>query len=84
MNRVRDIAALSRDQKADWKFFSTAWDENMVEAHGENWAQLFAEILQNVLNDLASGNTAAPSEFMRSETQRILGELPTLRVPGVS
>ena len=84
MDRVRDIAALSRDQKADWKSFSAAWDEKNLGAHGPNWAQLFAEILQSVLNDLAGGNAAALSDFMQSETLRILGDVPTLRVPGVS
>ena len=50
MDRVRAIAELSADQKADWKFFASSWDQKMAEAHGEEWPEQFAQIMQNVLN----------------------------------
>ena len=76
MNRVRAIAALSLDQKHDWQYFSSTWDEQMAAAHGENWATLFAEMMQNVCNELAGGNNIALSEFMRRESERIVGGRP--------
>ena len=53
----------------------------MVEAHGELWANLFAEILQGVLGEL-EGNANAFSEFMHNESMRVLGEVEVLRLPG--
>ena len=84
MNRVRAIAELSQDQKNDWHYFMSSWDRAMADAHGEEWAQQFAEIMQNIINELEEGNANALSEFMRRETQRVLGDVPTLTTPGVS
>ena len=55
----------------------------MAEAKGEEWGALFAEIVQHVLDELSAGNRNALSDFMHRETQRILGAIPALRVPGV-
>lgn len=84
MTRVRAIAELSLDQENDWQYFSSTWDETRAEAHGEEWGQLFAEIMQNVVNELQEGNATALSEFMRRETERILGDVGVLIIPGVS
>ena len=54
----------------------------MAEAHGGDWAQIFAEILQNLANQLEGGNSSALSEFMNSESMRVLGSVQTLRLPG--
>ena len=54
----------------------------MAEAHGENWAQLFAELIQKVLNDLADGRRNALSELMHDETRRVLADVPALVVLG--
>ena len=81
LNRVRSCAVLSPEQQNDWQFFATAWDNAMVEAHGELWANLFAEILQGVLGEL-EGNANAFSEFMHNESMRVLGEVEVLRLPG--
>ena len=83
MNRVRVIATLSADQKNDWQNFCVSWDQKMAEAHGEDWAELFAEIVQHVLNLLEGGNANALSEFMHNETVRVLGDIPVLRLPGM-
>ena len=84
MNRVRAIAEISQDQKNDWHYFMSTWDRKMADAHGEEWAQQFAEIMQNLLNEMDAGNATAFSEFMRRESERILGGIPTLTIPGVS
>ena len=44
----------------------------MAEAHGENWAELFAQEVQKVINDLAEGRSNALSVFMHNETRRVL------------
>ena len=45
---------------------------------------MFAEILQNVLNDLEAGNCNAFSDFMRNESVRVLDGVDIIRLPGVS
>jgi hypothetical protein len=54
----------------------------MAEAHGEAWGGLFAEILQNVQDELEGGNREAFSQLMHRESMRIMGEVETLRLPG--
>ena len=82
LNRVRSCATLSSEQQNDWKFFATTWDSRMAEAHGIAWGGLFAEILQNVLDEMEEGNREAFSQFMHKESTRVLGEVETLRLPG--
>ena len=54
----------------------------MAEAHGEDWAELFAQLVQQVLNDLTEGRRNALSVFMHNETKRVLADTPALLVPG--
>ena len=54
----------------------------MAEVFGADWAGLFAELVQQVLNDLAEGRSNALSVFMHNETKRVLAETPALLVPG--
>ena len=54
----------------------------MAEAHGEDWAELFAELVQQALNDLGDGRSNALSVFMHNETRRGLAETPALLAPG--
>ena len=82
LQRVRKAAELSPEQTSQWEYFKTVWDQKMAEAHGENWAQLFAELIQKVLNDLADGRRNALSEFMQNETKRVLADVPALVVLG--
>ena len=56
----------------------------MAAAHGAEWAQLFAEIVQKVVNDLQEGRKEALSEFMHNETRRVLGDVPALVLPGIT
>ena len=80
LERVRLVAELSRAQRTEWDYFKTEWDRAMAEIHGEQWAQLFAEYIQNVLNDLEEGSQNALSDFMDRETQRVLTPIPVLQI----
>ena len=52
----------------------------MAEIHGEEWAQLFAEMVKQALDDLGVGRRDALSKFMHNETKRVLANTPALRV----
>ena len=67
MNRVRGIAMLSDSQKNDWQHFQSTWDQKLAEAHGADWAELFAQITQNALNGLEGEN---PTLFRTSCIRR--------------
>ena len=56
----------------------------MAEIHGEGWAELFAQMMQQVLNDLGEGKSNALSLFMHNETRRVLSDTPALFVPGAA
>ena len=81
LERLRRAAELSAAQTSAW-FFKQTWDQEMTEAHVENWAELFAQLVQQVLNDLADGRSNALSVFMHNETRRALPDTPALLVPG--
>ena len=82
MERLRRVASLSPQQTADWEYFKTTWDKTMSTATNEDWAQIFAHIVQNIISDLTAGSTNALSEFMHKETQRVLGQTLALMMPG--
>lgn len=82
LERVRAIAPLSAEQSNDWENFKLSWDKEMASTHGENWADLFAEWTNHVLEELAAGNTHAFSHFMFRESKRVLADHPVLVVPG--
>ena len=82
LQRLRRAAELSPEQTSQWEFFKTSWDRQMAEVHGENWAELFAQLVQKVLNDLSEGRRNALSVFMHNETKRVLFETPALIIPG--
>ena len=54
----------------------------MAEGQREDSAELFAEIIQHVLDELDAGKRDALSEFMHNETRRVLADVPILRIPG--
>ena len=84
MERIRAAAELSPEQANDWEFFKTTWDREMAEAQQGKWGELFAELMQHLLNELGAGKTRALSVFMHAETQRVLGDVPALSVPGIT
>ena len=84
LSRVRSVARLSPEQRNDWSYFATNWGKKMVEEHGEAWPAMFAEILQNVVNELEAGRGNALSDFMRKESVRVFGGVNIIRLPGVA
>ena len=84
LTALRKAAELSPAQTSQWEFFKTQWDSRMAAAHGAEWAQLFAEIVQKVVSDLQEGRKEALSQFMHNETRRVLGDVPALVLPGIT
>ena len=84
LERVRLVAELSVAQRAAWDYFKTEWDRVMAETHGARWAELFAEYIQNVYNELEEGNRNALSDFMHRETERVLTQVLVLQMKGAS
>ena len=82
LERLRRAAELSAAQTSAWDLFKNTWDQEMAEAHGESWAELFAQLVQKVINDLAEGRSNALSVFMHNETRRVLSDTPALLVLG--
>ena len=82
LERVRKAAEMSPEQIGQWEYFKTNYDQKMAEVHGEDWAVLFAQHMQHVLNEMLEGRTNALSVFMDNETRRVLAETPVLFVPG--
>ena len=75
----RAKAGLSAGQRNDWQWFKVAWDKAMVEKHGEDWPELFATWIQEVLIDHRSN---AFSIFVHNETRRVFHGAAALQVPG--
>ena len=84
LQTLRKAADLSPEQTSIWEYFKTEWDSRMAAIHGEDWAQLFAEMVQKVVNDLQEGRKEALSQFMHNETRRVLGDAPALVLPGIT
>ena len=82
LERVRKAAELSPEQIGQWEYFKTNYDQKMAEVHGEDWADLFAQHMQHVLNEMMDGRRNALSVFMDNETRRVLAETPVLLVLG--
>ena len=82
LERLRRTAELAPEQTGGWDFFKSQWDRTMADVMGEDWAETFAQIMQNIINDLSEGKTNALSEFVHRETKRVLTTAPALVVPG--
>ena len=81
LQALRKAAELSPEQTSQWDFFKTQWDTKLAAIHGDGWGQLFAEIVQKVVDDLVGGRRDALSVFMHNETRRVLGDVPALVLP---
>ena len=53
----------------------------MAAFHKDQWAAVFAEMMQICLEDLLAGQTDALSVFVENEKARVLGDVPALVVP---
>lgn len=81
---ARGKGVLSDEQRGEWAWFKTHWDEEMCKQHKEQWPLTFAGWLQKVANDAASGNRSALSQFVHSETVRTLGGQMALVIPALA
>ena len=54
----------------------------MKTVHGDKLGGYFAEIMQNIVNEVEAGRVAALSQFMHNESMRVLGHVMSLVVPG--
>ena len=80
LDRLARIGAgLSAGQKNDWAWFKEAWDKEMVNQYGVDWASNFAKWMQQVLDDERSN---AFSTFVYNETCRVFKGVAALHVPG--
>ena len=84
LDRIRRAAELSARQTGAWDFFKTSWDREMANMHREQWAELFAQFTQNIINDLMHGTSNALSVFMDNETRRVLADIPILQAPALN
>ena len=80
---ARGTGVLSDEQRGEWAWFKTHWDEAMCKEHKEQWPFTFPEWLQRVANDAASGDRSALSKFVHSETVRTLGGQMALVIPAI-
>ena len=70
MERIRAAAELSPEQANDWEFFKTTWDREMADAQQEKWGDIFAELVQHILNELAAGKKRrSPSSCMQRRSE---------------
>ena len=72
-------AGLSDDQKNDWTWFKSSWDETMLAENPYNWPLIFAGYMKGVLDD---DRTNAFSKFVHDETLRVFSGHAALTVPG--
>ena len=72
---------VSEAQKIDFMWFKEAWDTAMVAAHGAEWPATFAGWAQKVVNDHDAGHRTAFSQFMHSETVRVLSGTVAVAFP---
>ena len=83
LERIRRISCLTPEQEGQWDFFKAGYDNKMAFIHQEEWGCLFGQIMQGVLDKVLEGNATAFSEFIASETVRVLIDVETLTIPGM-
>ena len=72
---------LSPAQRNDWVWFKESWDRKMHAEHGDDWVQLFAGWVQEVLNKIHDGTQNAFSQLVHNEALRCFGDDDGLHVP---
>ncbi len=72
---------LSASQKNDFAWFKDAWDAQMLDAPGEQWAEVFAGWVQKVLADSEGCVRHEFSLFVHSESRKCFDGAVALRVP---
>ena len=72
---------LSPAQKNDFSWWRDSWDAKMLEEHGDEWPNVFAQWVQRVLSECEGGVGNAFSEFVHAETRRCFNSERALHVP---
>ena len=82
LDHIRRISDLTSEQDAQWNFFKETWDKCCAEAHCGDWAEIFMQMMQGLMNNVVEGQrTEALSQFMSAETSRVLGGVPAICLP---
>ena len=81
LDRLARLGGLSSEQKSEWRWFKSSWDAKMAEEHDKAWGRLFAEWVNQVLDDIDGGASHAFSVFVHRETRRCFEGQLALRVP---
>ena len=71
---------LSAEQRRDFEFFKTHWDDVNEQDKGTEWPELFARLMQKVQDDHCKGESNAFSTFVFNESERCLTEIPRIRI----
>ena len=71
---------LSAQQRGDFEFFKTHWDDVNEQALGAAWPEKFAELTQKVQDEHCQGVSNAFSIFVHSESVRCLADIPRIRI----
>ena len=82
LERLRRVGGLTEAQKGQWDFFKGEWDAAQASEYGAEWGLKFAQNMQGVLEDMLHGESHAFSEFVKKETDRVLGVKGALVAPG--
>ena len=82
LSRLRGCGGLSAEQEGAFDWFIDEWDAVNAAKSADDWARIFAEIMQNLTNKLIEGDTVAVSDFMYKEMKRCLSHVPCLMVLG--
>ena len=82
LSRLRGCGGLSAEHEVDFDWFIDEWDRVNAAKSADDWARIFAEIMQNLTNKLIEGDTNAVSDFMFAEMKRCLSHVPCLQIPG--
>ena len=69
-------------QRNEFGWWEEAWDERMLQEHGDEWPAVFATWAQSIVERHQGGEVAAFSRFVHLETQRVLEGEVALVVPG--
>ena len=58
------LGILLYGKRASGNTFKNSFDEQMAEVHDKDWAELFSEIVQQVVEDMLGGKPEAFSKFV--------------------
>ena len=81
IDRLRRVSPLDDDQSGQWEAFRSAWDDILAVRHKDKWAEVFTQMLQDVLDKLINGEANALSSFMEIEKHRVLKDTAFFGVP---